>query len=492
MLLQAWEKWTIQTQKMILDETYRTDNPQFVPGEYVMLTVKDNGCGMDKETRSHLFEPFFTTKGVGEGTGLGLATVYGIVKQNNGFIHVDSDPGSGTSFEIYLPRHVVLTESTPPKSTSELPPQGHETILLVEDEPAILNMEKLMLEKFGYRILTAARPSQALHVAKAHTGRIHLLITDMILPEMDGRDLAKSLISLNPELKCLFTSGYTDAIIARYGKSGEEFNFIQKTVFQAVPGGQGARGSRSEPELMRTPLFPEAFSLFEAFLLPFTICLRARPSQDQSIPSTSTSGRGGLRVGPAPPPLPSQASPSAWLRTFPLTCLLLWLTWEEDEPEPEVPVAAAGVDPVAARRPADPGRAVPGTAPQNPERALSRTFGIYNLIFVSIGSVPIFAPFPYIAVHVIKPPGIGRFLCNGVGFTLRILSKPSVGGQSGVLIAKMVSASGAGATGILPFGFRGQPEANPRNIPVHAPDKFLGIFPGDSLHRTTRPATLEV
>ena len=219
-------KVTIQTQKIILNETCRTDNPEFEPGEYVLLIVSDDGCGMDKNTQAHLFEPFFTTKAVGEGTGLGLATVYGIVKQNSGFIHVNSEPGSGTSFQIYLPRHVAKAEQMQKESVADLPMPGSET--MVEDEPAILNLEKLMLKKYGYQILVAATPSQAIQTAKTHPGQIHLLITDVVMPEMDGRDLAKNLISLHPGLKCLFTSGYTDAIISRYGVFDQKFNFIQK------------------------------------------------------------------------------------------------------------------------------------------------------------------------------------------------------------------------------------------------------------------------
>lgn len=221
-------KVTIETHNRALDETCRTDQPEFVPGEYVLLTVSDNGCGMGQETQAHLFEPFFTTKTVGEGTGLGLATVYGVVKQNNGFIQVDSEPGRGTSFNIYLPRHVVKPDQMQNETTVAQPEQGCETILLVEDESAILNMMKLMLEKYGYQILVAPTPGEAIHIAKEYTGGINLLITDVVMPEMNGRDLATKLTSLYPGLKCLFASGYTGDVIARCGVLEERINFIQK------------------------------------------------------------------------------------------------------------------------------------------------------------------------------------------------------------------------------------------------------------------------
>ncbi|PIU50555.1 MAG: hybrid sensor histidine kinase/response regulator, partial [Desulfobacterales bacterium CG07_land_8_20_14_0_80_52_14] len=195
---------------------------------YVMLAVSDDGCGMNQETQSHLFEPFFTTKEVGKGTGLGLATVYGIVKQNNGFANVYSEVGKGTTFKIYFPRHEgnAVTETTP---DSLRIPEGHgETVLLVEDDLSILAMGKAMLERLGYAILTAGDTNQALDLAKVHGGPIHLLMTDVVMPQMSGKDLALQMRTLNPEIKVLFMSGYTTNIIAHRGILDEAVHFIQK------------------------------------------------------------------------------------------------------------------------------------------------------------------------------------------------------------------------------------------------------------------------
>jgi CheY-like chemotaxis protein len=194
----------------------------------VRLAVSDDGCGMDKETLSHLFEPFFTTKGVGQGTGLGLATVYGIVKQNNGFTDVHSELGKGTTFTIYLPRQVAKAEHIRKESPTAPAARGRETVLLVEDEPAILNMITRMLETRGYTVLAAGTPGEAIRLAREHAGEIHLLLTDVVMPEMNGRALAKNLLSLYPHLKRLFMSGYTADVIARQGVLDDGVHFIQK------------------------------------------------------------------------------------------------------------------------------------------------------------------------------------------------------------------------------------------------------------------------
>ncbi len=221
-------KITIETERVIIDEKYCSMHADVVSGEYVLLAVSDNGCGMDRETLSHLFEPFFTTKLMGEGTGLGLATVYGIIKQNNGFINVYSEPGQGTTFKIYLPlytaRHKNLAETTVKKSTVT----GNETILLVEDEAMILKVTSLMLKRLGYNILTASTPGEAILLARNHACEIDLLITDVVMPEMNGRELAKNLLSYYPDLKRLFMSGYTANVIAHHGVLEEGVNFIQK------------------------------------------------------------------------------------------------------------------------------------------------------------------------------------------------------------------------------------------------------------------------
>ncbi|MDD5167622.1 MAG: PAS domain S-box protein [Syntrophales bacterium] len=221
-------KVTIETGNVSFDEAYCDDHIGFVPGDYVLLAVSDNGCGMDKEVQSNLFEPFFTTKAVGEGTGLGLAMVYGIVKQNSGFINVYSEPHQGTTFRIYLPRHIGKAEQVRTEGPQETVMRGHETVLVVEDEPAILDLSRLMLEKQGYRVLTAGAPGEAIRLAGEHAGEIHLLMTDVVMPEMNGRDLAKKLLSLYPNLKRLFMSGYTANVIAHHGVLDEGVYFIQK------------------------------------------------------------------------------------------------------------------------------------------------------------------------------------------------------------------------------------------------------------------------
>jgi len=221
-------KITIETGEAAFDEAYCAEHAGFKPGEYVLLAVSDNGCGMDKETISHLFEPFFTTKEVGKGTGLGLATVYGAVKQNNGFINVYSEPGQGTTFRIYLPPYQAGTRVRPDTATAKTAACGSETILLVEDEPAILRMATMMLERLGYAVITAQTPGEAIRLAREHSGPIDLLMTDVVMPEMNGRDLAKNLLSIYPAIKRLFMSGYTANVIAHHGVLDEGVHFIQK------------------------------------------------------------------------------------------------------------------------------------------------------------------------------------------------------------------------------------------------------------------------
>ncbi len=221
-------KITIETGNAVFDETYCADHFGFVAGEYVLLAVSDDGCGMDKETLDQIFEPFFTSKGVGQGTGLGLSTVYGIVKQNNGFINVYSEPGKGTTFRIYLPRYAGQAVDTPREKAAEIPLSRGETVLVVEDEPALLKMGKMMLEKLGYRVLAAGTPGEAIRLAEEHAGEIQLLITDVVMPEMNGRDLAERMQSLYPGMKILFMSGYTADVIAHRGVLDEGVNFIQK------------------------------------------------------------------------------------------------------------------------------------------------------------------------------------------------------------------------------------------------------------------------
>ena len=219
---------TLETGNFTFDEAYCATHTGFVPGDFVLLAVGDNGCGMEKEVLAHLFEPFFTTKGVGKGTGLGLATVYGIVKQNDGFINVHSEQGQGTTIKAYLPRHVGKTGQNPIDSAAQPIRRGHETVLLVEDEPAILRMGAQILKNLGYAVLAAATPGEAIHLAREQRGEIHLLMTDVIMPEMNGRDLAEQLRGLYPAIKRLYMSGYTADVIAHHGVLDEGIHFIQK------------------------------------------------------------------------------------------------------------------------------------------------------------------------------------------------------------------------------------------------------------------------
>ena len=221
-------KITIETNNSSFDEAYCKEHADFNPGDYVMMAVSDNGSGMDQKILDNLFEPFFTTKDIGRGTGLGLATVYGIVKQNDGFINVYSEPGEGTTFKIYLP---VYAETAVPKQKTfkETSLTGNETILLVEDEKAILMMTQIMLERLGYTVLTASAPNEAISIVEAsNINAIHLLITDVVMPEMNGRDLSKKLLSIHHGLKCLFMSGYTANVIAHHGVLDTGVQFINK------------------------------------------------------------------------------------------------------------------------------------------------------------------------------------------------------------------------------------------------------------------------
>ncbi len=221
-------KITVETGNCILDKKYCADHSGSVPGEYVRITVSDNGCGMEKEAIAHIFEPFFTTKGVGEGTGLGLATVYGIVKQNKGFINVGSEPDQGTTFAIYLPRYLGTIKQERPETSTEPDLLGDETLLLVEDEPTILNMTTTMLQRLGYTVLAAGSPDEASQFAEEYAGKIHLLLTDVIMPKMNGRALAEKLEINRPEMKCLFMSGYTSNVISHHAVLDDGVYFIQK------------------------------------------------------------------------------------------------------------------------------------------------------------------------------------------------------------------------------------------------------------------------
>jgi two-component system, cell cycle sensor histidine kinase and response regulator CckA len=218
----------IETGTVVFDEADYPNEPGFVSGEYVWLAVGDDGCGMDEETLDRIFEPFFTTKEVGEGTGLGLPTVYGIVKQHEGFIDVRSEPGKGTTFKIHLPRHEGEIEAAGADGSGEVPRGRGETVLLVEDEPAIMRLGEMMLERLGYRVLAASTPGEALRLAEERPGGIDLLVTDVVMPDMNGRELADRLRHLDSKIETVFISGYTADVIARRGVLEEGANFIQK------------------------------------------------------------------------------------------------------------------------------------------------------------------------------------------------------------------------------------------------------------------------
>jgi len=219
---------TIETENIVLDYAYTSGHAEILPGEYVLLTVSDNGIGMSKELMEHIFEPFFTTKEIGKGTGLGLATVYGIVRQNNGFINVYSEPGQGTSFKIYLPRFKSDIIPDKPEKMSGKPKTGTETVLITEDEEDYLISCKIILEKLGYTVLTANTPEYAIDIAQNHTENIDLLITDVVMPKMNGKELVKKIHSIRPDMKYLYMSGYTANVIAHHGVLEKGVNFLQK------------------------------------------------------------------------------------------------------------------------------------------------------------------------------------------------------------------------------------------------------------------------
>lgn len=221
-------KLTVETANASFDAAYCAEHEGAAPGAYVMLAVSDTGCGMDSETLAHIFEPFFTTKPVGKGTGLGLATIYGIVKQNEGFVNVCSEPGKGTTIQTYFPHHVQESGEVKGAGGSLELPGGTETIMLVEDEKSVRMITGLLLQSLGYNVLSAEDPDDALRQAAEHRGVIHLLITDVIMPGMNGRDLAARLTEIQPGLACLYVSGYTADVIAHHGILEEGIHFLAK------------------------------------------------------------------------------------------------------------------------------------------------------------------------------------------------------------------------------------------------------------------------
>ncbi|MBT3387904.1 MAG: PAS domain S-box protein [Desulfobacula sp.] len=221
-------KITIQTGTRILDTSFCADHTGFVPGKFVLLAIRDNGCGMDKEILNNIFEPFFTTKAIDKGTGLGLATVYGIVQQNKGFINVESEFGKGTTVNIYLPRHKSKAVEVQEEISKKIPQARGETILLVEDDLPILKLTEKILKGLGYEVLVANTPKKAIKIAREHKGNVHLLVTDVIMPEMNGLELSKQLKPFYSEIKCMFMSGYTADAIEHHGVLDEGTHFLKK------------------------------------------------------------------------------------------------------------------------------------------------------------------------------------------------------------------------------------------------------------------------
>lgn len=221
-------KLTIETANVNIDNNYIRRHASVTAGPYVMLAISDTGIGMDAATKSHLFEPFFTTKQRGEGTGLGLSTVYGIVKQSNGFIWVYSEPGEGTVFKLYFPRVEGQKSKLSEETNSETMPSGNETVLIAEDEPSVRALAARILRERGYTVIEASNGKEALSIAQEYTGKIHMVLTDAVMPEMGGKELVSRISAARPGIKALYVSGYTDNAIMHHGILDSGIAFLQK------------------------------------------------------------------------------------------------------------------------------------------------------------------------------------------------------------------------------------------------------------------------
>jgi len=220
----------IETDEIQIDESYLDKHKEFKPGKYVLLAISDTGEGMDEDILSKIFDPFFTTKELGKGTGLGLATVYGIVKQHDGYIYAYSEKGKGTTFKIYLPACTKTKEEAESKSTGEALLQGHETILVVDDNASIRQLIAETLKPLGYNCLEAASGKEAIDILRQYGDKIHLLLTDVVMPGMSGRELAERIREERPEIKVIYMSGYTENVIARHGVLEPGINYISKPI----------------------------------------------------------------------------------------------------------------------------------------------------------------------------------------------------------------------------------------------------------------------
>jgi CheY-like chemotaxis protein len=220
-------KLTIATRNADLDEEYARHHVGAGPGAFVVLTVSDTGHGMDEATMARIFEPFFTTKEVGKGTGLGLATVHGIVTQSGGHVEVWSEPGRGATFDVYLPRADATDDDCPPEEGARAP-RGTETVLLAEDEDGVRALAKVSLQANGYTVLEARSGDEAVRLADRHPGPVHLLVTDVVMPKMSGRQLAERVTANRPGLKVLYLSGYSADPAVRHGLAGPGLALLQK------------------------------------------------------------------------------------------------------------------------------------------------------------------------------------------------------------------------------------------------------------------------